>query len=174
MEQLKGTRTEQNLKEAFKGESMAAMRYFIYQEELEKISQEYEENLDFLMKNESEHAETFLELLGLTEMDTETLLMYLMSFESFESNFEYVEMAKIAEAEGFMEIAEKFNMVAQIEKSHKEKLDAMLKKIQAGKVHKSDTKQMWECMKCGYIYEGLEAPIECPFCGHSREHFKIK
>lgn len=172
--ELRGTKTEQNVKDAFKGESMAAMRYFLYQEQLEDISQEYEEELDFLMKNESEHAEVFLEMLGMMNLDNEALLKYLISFEGFEASFDYPEMAKVADAEGFPEVAKKFMMVANIEKTHKEKLEHMLNKIQSGQTHKTPVKVVWECMHCGHTHEGTEAPMVCPFCGHSREHFRIK
>lgn len=172
--EIQGTRTEMNLRKAFDAESKAAMRYFLFSEEAKEhgheiIAKVFKET----MFNESEHAEEFLEHLGGIGDCAENLKRSI-AFESFESAIDYPEMAVVARQEGFEEIAKQFELVGVIEKQHKERFEAYLKLIESGELQKRRTKQKWECSKCGHVHEGLEAPEECPFCGHSREYFKIR
>lgn len=168
---MTGTRTEKNLLKAFEAESKAAMFYRLFADEseyeyLEKIFME-------TAKNEEEHAETFLEILGIIGDDKENLKRAI-AMETFESQIDYPEMARIAKEEGFEDVSLKFEIVAKIEELHKKKFQYMLDILMKDRMYKRDKKVLWECMKCGYVYEGLETPEECPFCGHGKDDFMIR
>lgn len=168
---IKGTRTEKNLRKAFEGESMAAMRYFHFADEAEEDV--IEEIFLDTMRNEQEHAEVFAEYLEWIG-ETPDNLRSCIAFEAFESKIDYPEMAKIAREEGFKEIAHKFELVAQIEQRHKERFEDVLRKLESGTLYKRQQKVKWECIKCGHIHEGFEPPAKCPFCGHDTDDFIIK
>lgn len=168
---IQGTKTEKNLREAFKAEAKANMLYTLFADEVDEdiVEEIYLETA----KNEKEHAEVFAEYLGLLG-DTKENLKLSIANESFEATIDYPEMAHIARQEGFEEIALKFEMIARIEKDHRDKFADILKKIETNTLYKRPQKQTWQCMECGYVHEGLEPPKECPVCGHDTDDFMLK
>ncbi|MEG0153170.1 MAG: ferritin family protein [Cellulosilyticaceae bacterium] len=169
--ELKGSLTEQNLLKAIQGESEAFLRYTIFGHEAEpKV---LEELYATTAKNEREHAEEFMELLGYVKTDEENLRICIMN-ETMENKIIYAEMACIAREEGFEEIAKKFELVAAIEGTHRDNYEKILRELETKTLFKKNQKQQWLCSNCGTIVEGLEAPLECPFCEHDQKYFTIK
>ncbi|MCX7679325.1 MAG: rubrerythrin family protein [Spirochaetes bacterium] len=186
MASVKGTRTEKNLLAAFAGESQARTRYTFFasvakKEGYEQIAAIFLETAE----NEKEHAKRFFSYLegGMVEITAsypagvigttaENLKAAAMG-ENEEHTKLYPEAAKIAEEEGFKDIAALFRLVASVEKHHEERYLALLKNIQEGKVFKKDTSQKWICRNCGYIHEGKEAPDKCPSCLHPQSYFEL-
>lgn len=186
MKSLKGTRTEKNLLGAFAGESQARNRYSFYvgvakKEGYEQIAALFQETAD----NEKEHAKRFFKFLeggdveitatfpaGVIGTTAENLKAAAMG-EHEEHTVLYPEFARIAEEEGFKEIAMVFRFIATVEKHHEERYLALLKNIQEGSVFKKKEKKSWKCRNCGYIYEGESAPQACPACTHSQAYFEL-
>lgn len=168
-----GTRTEQNLKDAFAGESQARNKYTYFASVAKKAG--YEQIAALFLKtaeNEKEHAKMwFKELGGLGT--TEENLKAAAEGENFEWTDMYEEFAKTAEAEGFNELAEKFRGVAAIEKHHEERYRALLKNIEMQEVFKKSSVKVWECRNCGHIVVGEEAPEVCPVCAHPQSYFEV-
>ena len=176
MKDLKGTKTEQNLKEAFAGESMARNKYSYFASKAKKdgyvqIASIFEETA----ANEKEHAKMWYKLLnGGSVSDTRTNLADAASGENFEWTDMYARMAKEAREEGFAEIAEKFEQVAAIEKEHEERYRKLLKNIEDGIVFSREGDVIWQCANCGHIVIGKKAPEVCPVCDHPQSYFQIK
>ena len=176
MKDLKGTKTEQNLKEAFAGESMARNKYSYFASKAKKdgyvqIAAIFEETA----ANEKEHAKMWYKLLnGGSVSDTRTNLAEAASGENFEWTDMYARMAKEAREEGFAEIAEKFEQVAAIEKEHEERYRKLLKNIEDGIVFSREGDVIWQCANCGHIVIGKKAPEVCPVCDHPQSYFQIK
>ena len=176
MKDLKGTKTEQNLKEAFAGESMARNKYSYFASKAKKdgyvqIASIFEETA----ANEKEHAKMWYKLLnGGSVSDTRTNLADAASGENFEWTDMYARMAKEAREEGFAEIAEKFEQVAAIEKEHEERYSKLLKNIEDGIVFSREGDVIWQCANCGHIVIGKKAPEVCPVCDHPQSYFQIK
>ncbi len=176
MKDLKGTKTEQNLKEAFAGESMARNKYSYFASKAKKdgyvqIASIFEETA----ANEKEHAKMWYKLLnGGKVSDTKTNLADAASGENFEWTDMYDRMAKEAREEGFPEIAEKFEQVAAIEKHHEERYRKLLKNIEDAIVFSRDGDVIWQCANCGHIVVGKKAPEVCPVCDHPQSYFQIK
>ncbi len=176
MKDLKGTKTEQNLKEAFAGESMARNKYSYFASKAKKdgyvqIASIFEETA----ANEKEHAKMWYKLLnGGKVSDTKTNLADAASGENFEWTDMYDRMAKEAREEGFPEIAEKFEQVAAIEKHHEERYRKLLKNIEDEIVFSRDGDVIWQCANCGHIVIGKKAPEVCPVCDHPQSYFQIK
>jgi len=174
MKNLKGTKTEKNLMEAFSGESQARNKYTYFSSVAKKegyvqISRIFEETAN----NEKEHAKIWFKLLdGIG--NTQSNLMTCINGENYEWTDMYPRMAKEAREEGFDEIAELFEGVAAIEKEHEGRYDALLKNVQESKVFKKDTETEWICANCGHIHVGTEAPQLCPVCSHPRAHFEVR
>ena len=172
---LKGTRTEKNLQEAFAGESMARNKYTFYASKAKKdgfvqISKLFEETA----ANEKEHAEIWYKYLhGGKVPGTTANLADAAEGENFEWTDMYARMAAEARAEGFDEIADKFEMVGAIEKSHEERFRALLKNIEDKIVFTREGDVIWQCSNCGHIVVGKEAPEVCPVCDHDRAYFQI-
>lgn len=167
---IQGSRTEKNLRRAFEGESKAAMKYFLFASETrERVIKEI-----FLetMKNEQEHAQVFAECLEIIN-GTKDNLRSSVAAEALEANLDYLEMAEIAKQEGFTEISEKFIKIAKIEQTHRDRFEKYLRKLENDSLYKQPMRKQWICMKCGFIMEGLEPPLECPVCEHSLKHFKL-
>lgn len=187
MKSLKGTRTEQNLLKSFAGESQARMRYDYFakqakKEGLEQISAIFSETAI----NEKEHAKRFFKFLegGNLEITATypagkigTTLENLKASADGE-NEEWVELypefARIAEEEGFKEIAIAWRMIAKAEKAHENRFRTLYDNLEAGKVFERNGKIMWKCRNCGYIHEGEKAPNVCPACLHPQSYFEIK
>lgn len=171
--ELKGSKTEKNLMEAFAGESQARNKYTYFaskakKEGYEQIAAIFQETAD----NEKEHAKMwFKELNGIS--DTANNLAAAADGENYEWTDMYDEFAKTADAEGFPELAAKFRLVAAIEKHHEERYRALLKNIETAQVFEKSEVKVWECRNCGHIVVGTKAPEICPTCNHPQSFFEI-
>ena len=176
MKELKGTKTEQNLKEAFAGESMARNKYTYFASKAKKdgyvqIASIFEETA----ANEKEHAKMWYKYLnGGSVSDTKANLADAANGENFEWTDMYARMAKEAREEGFDEIAEKFELVGAIEKHHEERYRKLLKNIEDEVVFSREGDVVWQCSNCGHIVIGKKAPEVCPVCDHPQSYFQIK
>ena len=176
MKELKGTKTEQNLKEAFAGESMARNKYTYFASKAKKdgfvqIAAIFEETA----ANEKEHAKMWYKYLnGGSVSDTKANLADAANGENFEWTDMYARMAKEAREEGFEEIAAKFEMVGAIEKHHEERYRKLLKNIEDEVVFSREGDVIWQCSNCGHIVIGKKAPEVCPVCDHPQSYFQIK
>ena len=176
MADLKGTKTEANLKEAFAGESQARNKYTYFASQAKKDG--YEQIAAFFLEtaeNEKEHAKIWFKLLhGGATPDTPTNLKAAAQGENGEWTDMYARMAKEAKEEGFDKIAYLFEAVGKIEKEHEARYLALLENIEENKVFKKDEKQTWQCANCGHIHEGENAPGICPVCNHSQSYFAVR
>lgn len=176
MKDLKGTKTERNLQEAFAGESMARNKYSYFaskarKDGYEQIAAIFEETAN----NEKEHAKLWYKLLNGGEVsDTMANLHAAAEGENFEWTDMYARMAEEAESEGFPEIAFRFRAVAAIEKHHEERYRRLLQNIEEGIVFSRAGDTVWICRNCGHIHIGKKAPEVCPVCLHKRSFFEIK
>ena len=176
MKELKGTKTEKNLMEAFAGESQARNKYNFFaskakKEGYEQIAALFEETA----QNEKEHAKLWFKYLeGGAVQDTMTNLKAAAEGENFEWTDMYERMAKDAEEEGFTELAAQFRGVAAIEKMHEERYRALLQNVEAMEVFKKSGVTVWECRNCGHVCVGLEAPEVCPVCNHPQAYFEVR
>ena len=176
MKPLKGTKTEQNLREAFAGESMARNKYSYYASKAKKdgyvqIAAIFEETAN----NEKEHAKIWFKLLHDGAVpSTEVNLADAAEGEMYEWTDMYDRMAKEAAEEGFNEIAALFRGVAKIEKEHEERYRKLLANVEGGLVFSRDEEMIWQCSNCGHIVIGKKAPELCPVCKHPRDYFQIK
>ena len=169
-----GTKTEQNLWEAFAGESQARNKYTYFASVAKKAGFEQIAAL-FLAtaENEKEHAKLWfkeLSQLGTTEEN----LLHAAEGENAEWTDMYERMAKDAEAEGFTELAAKFRGVAAIEKSHEERYRKLLQNVETKQVFEKSGVQVWECRNCGHIVVGTKAPEVCPVCNHPQAYFEVR
>ncbi|MBR4391118.1 MAG: rubrerythrin family protein [Bacteroidales bacterium] len=173
---LKGTKTEKNLMEAFAGESMARNKYTYFASKAKKdgfvqISKIFEETA----ANEQEHAKIWFKYLHDGEIPgTEANLVDAADGENFEWTDMYARMAAEAREEGFVEIAKKFEMVAAIEREHEERYRKLLANIKEGLVFSRDGDRVWQCSNCGHIVIGPKAPQICPVCDHPQAFFELK
>lgn len=171
---FKKSKTYENLKTAFAGESQARVKYQFYasrakKDGYEQIAEIFNETSD----NEKEHAKMWYKLLYDGVGDTKENLKLGIEGEDYEYTKMYKEFAKIAREEGFDEIAEKFEQVGDIEKSHEERYAKLLKNIDDDVVFKSDKVTVWKCRNCGYLFTGDEAPEVCPVCDHPQSFFEV-
>ena len=168
-----GTQTEKNLEAAFAGESQARNKYTYFaskakKEGFEQISAIFQKTAD----NEKEHAKLwFKELEGIG--DTAENLAAAADGENYEWTDMYEGFAKTAEEEGFAELAEKFRLVAAIEKQHEERYRALLKNVETKAVFEKSEVKVWECRNCGHIVTGTKAPDICPTCAHPQAFFEV-
>ena len=172
---LKGTKTEKNLMEAFAGESQARNKYTYYaskakKEGYEQIAALFLETAD----NEKEHAKIWFKLLHDGVGPTVENLKDAAAGENGEWTEMYARMEKEAREEGFEDIARLFAGVAAIEKEHEERYLALLKNIQDGTVFKKNEKVVWICRNCGHIVDSPEAPEKCPVCDHPKAYFQLR
>ena len=176
MTELKGTKTEKNLQEAFAGESQARNKYSYWASKAKKdgyqqIAAIFEETAN----NEKEHAKMWFKLLeGGAVKSTPENLKAAADGENFEWTDMYDRMAREADEEGFPEIAEKFRGVAAIEKHHEERYRKLLQNIEDKVVFSRDGDCIWQCRNCGHIVVGKAAPEVCPVCDHPQSFFEIK
>lgn len=189
MKSLKNTKTAENLMKAFAGESQARNRYTFYasvarKEGLRQIEALFLETAE----NEMEHAKLFFKYL-LPELqgqmvkieadypaalaDTASNLEAAAGGEHEEWNDLYPAFAKVADDEGFPEIARTFRAVALVEAKHEARYNKLLSNIREKKVFRREEKRLWKCRNCGYILEAKEAPAECPVCKHPQEYFEL-
>ena len=168
-----GTKTEQNLRAAFSGESEARNKYTYFasvakKEGFEQISAIFQKTAD----NEKEHAKMwFKELKGLGS--TAENLLSAAEGENYEWTDMYATFAKEAEEEGFTALAAKFRAVAAVEKEHEERYRALLHNVEAQEVFAKSSVTVWECRNCGHIAVGMKAPEVCPVCAHPQAYFEV-
>jgi len=173
MPELKGSRTEQNLRDAFSGESQARNKYTFYasaakKEGFEQIAAIFTETAE----NEKEHAKIWLKQLnGIS--NTADNLKDAAKGENYEWTEMYKNFAEVAREEGFTDIALLFEKVATVEKHHEERYLKLLANLEDEIVFKRGEKVYWICRNCGYIHEGKEAPEKCPLCAHPKAYFQI-
>ena len=172
MSKYTGTKTEQNLLAAFAGESQARNKYTYFASRAKKDG--YEQIAALFLKtadNEKEHAKLwFKELEGIGT--TAENLKAAADGENYEWTDMYEDFAKTAE-EGFTELAEKFRLVAAIEKHHEERYRALLKNVETAAVFEKSEVKVWECRNCGHIVVGTKAPAVCPTCAHPQSFFEV-
>ncbi len=169
-----GTKTEQNLMQAFAGESQARNKYTYFASVAKKEG--YEQISELFLNtanNEKEHAKLWFKHLGELS-DTATNLLHAAEGENYEWTDMYENFAKDAEAEGFTELAAQFRAVAQIEKAHEERFRKLLSNVEMKEVFKKSEMKIWECRNCGHLVMGTEAPKVCPVCAHPQSFFEIK
>lgn len=173
--ELKGSKTEKNLMTAFAGESQARNKYTYYASKARKegfvqIAKLFEETAN----NEKEHAKLWFKALHGGEIaDTAANLLDAAEGENYEWTDMYEGFAKTAEEEGFPDLAQKFRLVAAIEKHHEERYRALLKNIEMAEVFERSEVKVWECRNCGHIVVGTKAPEICPTCAHPQSYFEI-
>ncbi len=171
---LKGSKTEANLLAAFAGESQARNKYTYFasvakKEGYQQIAAIFEQTAN----NEKEHAKLWFKALG--ELgDTAKNLAAAAEGENYEWTDMYKTFAEEAEAEGFHEIAQRFRMVAEIEKAHEERYRALLNNVEMQKVFEKSEETMWECRNCGHLVIGKKAPEICPVCSHPKSYFEVR
>lgn len=176
MPELKGTKTEKNLMEAFAGESQARNKYTYYaskakEEGYEQIAAIFQETAD----NEKEHAKMWFKLLHEGSVPTTSVnLKDAAEGENYEWTDMYDRMAKEAREEGFTKIAYLFEAVGKIEKEHEERYKKLLENVEGDLVFSKDGEKIWKCRNCGHICIGKEAPGVCPVCEHPQSFFEIK
>ncbi|RLD51105.1 MAG: rubrerythrin family protein [Bacteroidetes bacterium] len=187
MKSLKGTKTEQNLLKSFAGESQARMRYDYFakqakKEGLEQIAAIFDETA----LNEKEHAKRFFKFLEGNPVEitaTYPAGKIGTTLENLKASAEgeneewtelYPEFAKIAEKEGFKEVATAFKMIAKVEAEHEKRYRTLYNNLEEGHVFERKGKIYWKCRNCGYVHEGEKAPKLCPACLHPQSYFEIK
>ena len=174
--ELKGSKTEKNLMEAFAGESQARNKYTYWaskakKEGYEQIAAIFLETAD----NEKEHAKMwFKELHGGSIPDTMENLLDAANGENYEWTEMYEQFAKDAEEEGFTRLAYQFRAVAKIEKAHEERYRALLNNVEMQAVFAKAEMTMWECRNCGHLVMGKNAPKVCPVCDHPQSFFEVR
>jgi rubrerythrin len=183
---IKGSKTEKNLLAAFAGESQARNRYTYFasvakKEGFEQISKIFLETAD----NEKEHAKVFFKHLegGDVEItaafpagvikDTKSNLEAAAAGENLEWTTLYQDFSKIARDEGFPDVARSFEQVAKVERFHEARYRALINNIANAEVFKKKSTIKWHCLNCGYVFEGEEAPNECPACKHPKAFFEV-
>lgn len=176
MKDLKGTKTEQNLREAFAGESQARTKYSYYaskarKDGYEQIAALFEETAI----NETAHAKLWFKYLHDGDVpDTLTNLADAAAGENYEWTDMYDRMAREAEEEGFPELARKFKAVGVIEKTHEERYRRLLANIEQGLVFSREGDTVWICRNCGHLHIGKKAPGACPVCLHPQAFFELR
>ncbi len=176
MKELKGTKTEQNLMDAFAGESQARNKYTYYASKAKKDGyQQIAAIFEETAANEKEHAKIWFKYLkgGSVPATTENL-KDAAEGENFEWTEMYAQFAKEAREEGFDEIAAKFEAVGQIEKEHEERYRKLLANVNGAKVFSKDGDMVWICRNCGHIHVGKAAPELCPVCAHPQSYFEVR
>ena len=174
--ELKGSKTEKNLMDAFAGESQARNKYTYFaskakKEGYEQIAAIFEETAG----NEKEHAKIWFKLLNGGEIGTTAEnLNAAADGENYEWTDMYDRMAQEAKEEGFDHIAFLFEEVGKIEKEHEARYKKLLENVQDGKVFEAGEIKIWKCRNCGHIVVGTKAPAVCPVCAHPQAYFEIK
>ena len=172
--ELQGTKTEQNLRDAFAGETQARSKYDYFasvakKEGYEQIAAIFQATAN----NEKEHAKLWFKALQGIGTTTENLAAAAAG-ENYEWTDMYDRFAKEADEEGFHQLAEQFRGVAAIERAHEERYRALLKNIEMQKVFEKSEETMWECRNCGHLVMGKKAPDVCPVCNHPQSYFEVR
>jgi rubrerythrin len=186
MSSLKGTRTEKNLLKAFAGESQARNRYTFFASVAKKEG--YEQIAGIFLEtagNEKEHAEVFFKYLegGDVEItaeypagkigNTAENLLLAAEGEKLEWGTLYPDFEKVAKEEGFEDVAESFEEIAEVEEQHEKRYRKLLENVKNGTVFKRDKEVKWKCRNCGYVHHGKEAPVTCPACKHPKSYYEL-
>ena len=183
---IKGTETEKNLLKAFAGESQARNRYTYFasvakKEGLEQISNIFTETAE----NEKEHAKVFFKHLEGGDVEitatypagsiksTLDNLKAAAAGENLEWTTLYADFGKVAKDEGFAEVARSFEQVSKVEKFHEARYRKLINNISNNEVFKKSTPVKWHCTNCGYVFEGVEPPKECPACKHPQAYLEV-
>ena len=171
--ELKGSKTEKNLLEAFAGESMARNKYTYFaskakKDGYEQIAAIFEETAN----NEKEHAKLWFKALEGIGSTAENL-KHAAEGEHYEWTDMYAEFAKVAREEGFLKLAFQFEAVGKIEKTHEERYLALLNNLENDKVFAKDEDTVWECRNCGHLHYGKKALEACPVCAHPKSYFEV-
>jgi len=186
MSSLKGSKTEKNLLKAFAGESQARNRYTFFasvarREGYVQIQKIFEETA----ANEKEHAEVFFKHLEGGDVEitaaypagkigtTEENLLAAAEGELMEWGTLYPEFEKVAREEGFLDVAESFEEIAEVEEEHEKRYRKLLENVRNGTVFKREEEVEWRCLNCGYIHHGKEAPEVCPACIHPQAYYEL-
>ena len=183
---IKGTKTEVNLATSYVAESCAFTRYTFYAQQAQKESYyQYANIFNETAANELHHAKIYLKYLeegtrtgGAIGVDTGVIgttaenLKISAQEERTEGVELYKKFAAVAEEEGFEEIASRFLAIARVEEHHEQRFETMRKHIEDGTVWKRDKPIKWQCLVCGYIFEGVEPPVKCPACFHPYQQFQ--
>ena len=174
--ELKDSKTFENLQTAFAGESQARVKYEFYASQAKKDG--YEQIAAFFTEtsaNEKEHAKLWYKAMhgGKVGPTTENLKLAAEG-ENYEWTDMYAGFAKIAEEEGFEQIAAQMRGVAAIEKEHEERYLALLKNIEQAQVFSRVGEQVWICRNCGHVHVGPTAPVVCPVCAHPQAYFELR
>jgi rubrerythrin len=183
---IKGTQTELNLLKAFAGESQARNRYGFFAAVAKKDGYEQIAAIfDETAANEREHAKVFFKYLegGDTEITatypagrigtTAENLLAAAEGELAEWGTIYPDFAATAEAEGFADVAESFRQIGEVEAHHEKRYRKLLENVNGYRVFRKDGAVFWKCRNCGYLYEGAEAPMECPACKHPQAYYEL-
>ena len=175
MKDISGSKTENNLRAAFSGESQARNKYTYFASKARKdgyvqIAEIFEETAE----NEKEHAKIWYKLLNGGINDTKENLKNAASGENFEFTDMYATFAREARMEGFDETAELLEGVAKIEEEHEKRFLKLLDNIEKKVVFSKDEETIWQCSNCGHICIGKEAPEICPVCAHPQSYFRVK
>jgi rubrerythrin len=183
---IKGSKTEKNLLTAFAGESQARNRYTFFASVARKAGFEQIANIfTETAGNEKEHAQVFFEYLegGDVEItaaypagmikDTKTNLEAAAAGEHMEWTTIYTSFSKIAKEEGFLQVAESFKQIAEVEQFHESRYRKLIDNLVSSEVFKKKASTKWHCTNCGYIHEGKEAPKECPACKHPQAFYEL-
>ncbi|MBR6567558.1 MAG: rubrerythrin family protein [Clostridia bacterium] len=172
--ELKGSKTEKNLMAAFSGESEARNKYTYFASVARKAGyQQIAAIFEETANNEKEHAKLWFKALGGLG-DTAANLKSAAAGENYEWTDMYATFAKEAEEEGFTELAAKFRMVAEIEKTHEERYLKLLNNVEMQAVFEKSEEIMWECRNCGHLVIGKKAPEICPVCAHPQSYFEVR
>ena len=172
--ELKGSKTEKNLRTAFSGESEARNKYTYFasvarKEGYEQIAEIFQKTAD----NEKEHAKMWFKALGGIGTTAENLASAAAG-ENYEWTEMYPQFAREAREEGFEEIARLFEAVAKIEQEHEQRYLKLLENVEQGLVFSRDGDRIWKCSNCGHIVVGKSAPEVCPVCAHPKAYFELK
>ncbi len=171
---LKGSKTFENLKAAFAGESQARNKYTYWADVAKREG--YMQIAEIFLKtarNEQEHARLWFEEIGGISNTSENL-KHAAEGENYEWTDMYAEFARVAREEGFDRIAAKFELVAKVEKSHEERYLKLLNNVEMQKVFEKSDIVMWECRVCGHLVMGKKAPGLCPICGYEKSYFEVR
>jgi len=186
MSRMKGSLTEKNLLKAFAGESQARNRYTYFASVAKKEG--YEQIASIFLEtagNEKEHAEVFFKYLEGGELEitagypagkigtTAENLLAAAEGEKLEWGTLYPDFAETAKKEGFMDVAESFTEIAEVEEEHEKRYRKLLENVKNSTVFKRDVEVEWKCRNCGYVHNGKEAPEVCPACKHARSYYEI-
>lgn len=171
---LKGSRTHANLMSAFMAEAQASIKYAIFQEQsitdgYQAISHVFKETSE----NEKAHAKQWFKFLHDGIQMTNVNLMDAAKGEHFEWSELYKTYGDVAREEGFEDIAKMFHLVGDVEKSHEDRYNKLVKDMQNKQVFKKDSPVTWHCRYCGHLHSGTDAPEMCPLCKHKQAYFEI-